>query len=180
MALEIVFFSRNFRNFTVRFRQDTELCGGRRLAELINEWKPDRPEITLKWVTPPEWPLRIRGLPKIKSRMAGGQLEWEFSDETKRDWSTILAGFLSSIDRCNENVKQAREVKTENLHKETVRWNLWCRFLYYFVIWEAGIVEDLLMKTNMVDGIPVKFLVRRTGNSRCLVNALSQSLLFGR
>ena len=143
MALEIFLFLRNFHNFTVRFRQDTELCGGRRLAELINEWKPDRPEITLKWVTPPEWLLRIRGLPKIKSRMAGGQLEWEFSDETKRDWSTILAGFLSSIDRCIENVKQAREMKTENLHKETVRWNLWCRFLYYFVTWEAGTVEDL-------------------------------------
>ena len=93
----------------------------------------------------------------------------------------ILAGFLSAIDRSIENVKQAREMKKENLHKETETWNLWCRRLYYFITWEAGIVEDLLMKTNMVDGIlPVKLLIRGTSDSRCLVDALNQSLSFGR
>ena len=176
-SLEIFFLWRNFRKFTVRFRQDICLCGGQRLAKLIGQWKADRPEITLRWVTPPKWLVRIEGLPKIRSRTAGGRLEWEFSDKTKRDWSMILVAFLSAVDRSIENVKQARE-----MDKEMETLNLWCRRLYYFVAWEAGIVEDLLTKTNMVDhiGMPTKFVPIRTSGSKCLVNALNQSLSYGR
>ena len=176
-SLEIFFLWRNFRKFTVRFRQDISLCGGKRLAKLIGQWKADRPEITLKWVTPPEWLVRIKDLPIINSRTAGGRLEWEFSDKTKRDWSMILVAFLSAVDRSIENVKQARE-----MDKEMETLNLWCRRLYYFVAWEAGIVEDLLTKTNMVDhiGMPTKFVPIRTSGSKCLVNALNQSLSYGR
>ncbi|KIM61445.1 hypothetical protein SCLCIDRAFT_1215887 [Scleroderma citrinum Foug A] len=90
-------------------REDTRLCGGKWLAELIGQWKPDRPEITLrKWVNPPEWLVILKGLPKIKStRMARGQLEWEFFDKTKQ-------GYWE-----------------ENLQKEMGRLNFWCRYLYY-------------------------------------------------
>ena len=164
----------------MRFRQDTRLCGGKRL-ELIGQWKPDRPEITLRWVTPPDWLVKIEGLPKIRStRMAEGQPEWEFSDQTKRDWSMILVAFLSAVDKSIENVTQARRFKEENLHEEMETLNFWCRSLYYFVTWEAGIVEDLLTKTNMVDGITTAFVPMGTDNSRCFVNALNQSLSYGR
>ena len=161
----------------MRFRQDTRLCGGKRLAELIAQWKPtDRPEITLKWVTPPAWLLQLKDLAKIKSRMARGHIEWEISDETKRDWSTMLVAVLSAVDKSIENVKQARDMGEENPHEEMETLSFWCRVLYYFVTWEAGIVKDLLTKTDMVERI---FMPMRTDNSRCLVNALIQSLSYG-
>jgi len=113
-------------------------------------------------------------LPKIQStRIARGQLEWEFSDKTKYDWSRILVAFLSYVDQSIEKVKRAMEMGNENLDKEMVTLNFWCRYLYYFVTWKAEIVRGLLMKTNMVDSI---FLPRQRGFSRCLVNALNQSL----
>ena len=137
------------------------------MAELIGQWKPDRPEITLKWVNPPQWLVILKGLPKIKStRMARGQLEWEFSDKTKQDWSGILVFFLTGVDRSIEEVKQARE---GNLQKQMGGLIFWCRYLYYFVTWNAGIVKDLLTRTNMVDGITA-FMPMRTDNSGCLVN----------
>ncbi|KIM59173.1 hypothetical protein SCLCIDRAFT_1031603 [Scleroderma citrinum Foug A] len=43
--------------------------------------------------------------------------------------------------------------------------NFWCRSLYYFVTWEAGVVEDLLTKTNMVDGITTAFVPMGTDNT---------------
>ena len=49
-SLEIFFLSRSICKFTVRFREDTRLCGGKQLFELISQWVPDRPEITPKWV----------------------------------------------------------------------------------------------------------------------------------
>ena len=174
MSLEIFFLRRSFHELSVRFREDTRLCGGKQLNELIGQWKPNRPEIALRWVNPPEWLVMLNGLPKIKStRMTGGQLEWEFSDKTKYDWSRILAVFLTSVGQSIEDVKQARE---ENLQKEMETLNFWCRYLYYFVTWKAGIVRDLLMKTNMVNGMTTAFMPMRTTNSRCFVNALNQSL----
>ena len=165
----------------MRLREDTRLCGGKRLAELIGEWKPtDRPEITLRWVTPPAWLVKVKNLPTIKStRLDRGRLEWEFSDKTKHDWSRILVALLSSVDISIESVNQAKEMRKSNLHKEMETLNRWCRFLYYFVTWEAGIVKDLLTKTNMVDGITFVPPPMRTDNSKCLVNALNQSLSYG-
>jgi len=150
------------------------------LTELIGQWKPNRREITRKWVTPPDWLVKSKGLPKIKStRIIAGQPEWEFSDKTKRDWSRILVAFLSAVDKSIENMEQAMKMKKEDLDKEMEILNFWCRLLYYFVTWEAGIVEDLLMKTNMVDGITTTFMSMRTGNSRCLFT-LNQSLSYDR
>ena len=165
----------------MRFSADTKLCDGKRLAELICQWKPDRPEITPRWVNPPEWLVRIKNLPKIKStRMAEGQPQWEFSDETKRDWSMILVAFLHAMDKGIEKVNQAREMGKKNLHEQMKVLNFWCRCLYYFVTWKAEIVKDLLTKTNVVDSITAKFMPKNTGNSRCLVNASNQSLLYDR
>jgi len=165
----------------MRFRQDTRLCGGKRLAELIGQWKPDRPEIARKWVTPPDWLVKLKGIPKIKStRMVAEQLEWEFSDKTKRDWSRILVTFLSAVDKSIDNVEQAKEMEMENLHKKMETLNFWCRLLYYFVTWEAGIVKDLLTKTNMVNGVTAILMPMATDDSRCLINALNQSLSYGR
>ena len=153
VSLEIFFLRRSFHELSVRFREDTRLCGGKRLNELIGQWKPNRPEIALRWVNPPEWLVMLNGLPKIKStRMTGGQLEWEFSDKTKYDWSRILAVFLTSEGQSIEDVKQARE---ENLQKEMETLNFWCRYLYYRDC-QGSIDED-------------KYGVR--GDSRCLVNA---------
>ena len=171
MSLENFVLRRSFHKLSVRFKEDTKLCGGQRLAELIGKWKPDRPEIAPRWVNPPEWLVMFKGLPKIKStRMVRGQPEWEFSDKTKYDWSRILAVFLTGVGQSIEKVEQARE---ENLQKEMETLNFWCRYLYYFVTWKAGIVRDLLTKTNMVDDMTMPM---RTDNSRCLVNALNQSL----
>ncbi|KIM55298.1 hypothetical protein SCLCIDRAFT_307910 [Scleroderma citrinum Foug A] len=163
VPLENFFLRRSFHKLSVRFREDTRLCGGKRLNELIGQWKPNRPEIALRWVNPPEWLVMLKGLPKIKStRMVRGQPEWEFSDKTKYDWSRILAVFLTSVGQSIEDVKQARE---ENLQKEMETLNFWCRYPYYFVTWKAGIVRDLLMKTNMVNGMTTAFMPMRTTNT---------------
>ncbi|KIM55278.1 hypothetical protein SCLCIDRAFT_52854, partial [Scleroderma citrinum Foug A] len=161
VSLEIFFLRQSFHKLSICFKEDTKLCGGQRLAELIGKWKPDRPEIAPRWVNPPGWLVMLKGLPKIKStRIVRGQPEWEFSDKTKYDWSRILVTFLTGMGQSIEKVERAGE---ENLQKEMKTLNFWCRYLYFFVTWKAGIVRDLLTKTNMVDNMTMPM---RTDNSR--------------
>ena len=175
-----LFLWRSFYKFAVCFREDRKrLCGDkRRLAELIRQWNPDPNRLSLVsqagMLTVPDWLTRLEHVPKIKStRLAGEQLQWEFSDKTKHDWSMILVALLSSI---NQAILEMEKTGLKKMGEEMVHLNLQCRYLYYFIAWDAEIVKELLKKTNMVDDIATKFMPMRTGNSKCLINALNQSL----
>ena len=144
---------------------------------VISQWKTDRLEITPKWVGS-DWLNTINGLPKIKStRTIKGRVEWEFSDKTKHGWSVIFVALLSAVDKAIEGLKRT-EIKRKDVRREMETLNTWCRMLYYFVSWEAGIVSELLTKTNMVDGITDTFMPMRTDSGRCLINALDRSLSY--
>ncbi|KIM66535.1 hypothetical protein SCLCIDRAFT_21983 [Scleroderma citrinum Foug A] len=164
-----LFLWRSFYKFAVCFREDRKrLCGDkRRLAELIRQWNPDPNRLSLVsqagMLTVPDWLTRLEHVPKIKStRLAGEQLQWEFSDKTKHDWSMILVALLSSI---NQAILEMEKTGLKKMGEEMVHLNLQCRYLYYFIAWDAEIVKELLKKTNMVDDIATKFMPMRTGNT---------------
>ena len=168
---------RPFRSFSCTDASENSSHASRRiggkLVVLIDQWKPSDYEITLtpRWVSPPEWLVTAKGLPKIRSRMTRGGPEWKLSDKTKRDWAKILVLFIRKVaGSIEETSRHLKNLGTnEDPWKTLQRLNSWCRLLYYFVAWKAGIVKDLLTKTNMVYGIATRFMPVGTGDSRCLV-----------
>jgi len=106
-VLETFLLSRSTHEFTelCSGRVPAGLCGGKQLAVVISQWKTDHLEIAPKWIDS-DWLNTINGLPKIKStRTVKGQVEWEFSDKTKHDWS-MLVTLLSAVDEAIEDLKQ--------------------------------------------------------------------------
>ena len=167
-TLELFFLSLSHQKLTARFKEDETLCGGRRLYEVIRDWQPNRAEITLKWVRPPEWLVEFEGLPSIKSREVDGQAEWEFSDDTKKAWSEVLVILLSEVGRAIKLFQDARDKEGKEAEEEErqamVTLNTWCRALCHFIIWDEEIVPSLLTKTNMVDSITTNFMPTQDNN----------------
>lgn len=160
-SLELFFLSRSYRKFVVRFKEDIRLCGGKRLYDVIRDWRPDRAGIVPKWVSPPGWLLGFQGLPSIKSRQVKEQIQWEFSDDTKHAWSKVLEIILRKVDDGIKQVKSTKGKAGEKTEEETRQamnaLNIWSRTLYYFIVWDAGVVKSLLTETNMVASITTTF-----------------------
>ncbi|KAL4074782.1 hypothetical protein V8B97DRAFT_1868240 [Scleroderma yunnanense] len=174
--LELFFLTRSYRNFTKRFRGDCTLFGGKRLLDVISQWRPDprRHEIGPRWVVSPQWLLCIEGLPVMKSRIVNGQLEWEFSDDTKGAWSIILGVFLRAVDCMIENVKSAKG--EEKVREAMIDLNYWCIGLYCLITWKAGIVKSLLTRTDMIDSITTASMpVKAAGDADLVELELGES-----
>ena len=178
-ALKVFFLSWSFPKFIARFNEDTRLCGGKQLFEVIREWNPARGrKVVSRWVDRPNWLVQFKALPPIPSRVVNGKVKCEFSDDTKRIWSDVLIAFLVGVDKSIGDVKQARdkgEEGEEEAHRAMRQLNKWCCGLYYFVSWEAGIVQRLLTKTSMLNSIAIPTMLEKTASSRCLIDALDQS-----
>jgi len=178
-SLEIFFLLRSFPKFIARFNEDTRLCGGKRLFEVIREWNPARgAKILPRLFDWPDWLVQFKALPPIPSRVVDGKVKCEFSDVTKRMWSEVLAAFLVGVDKSIGDVKLARgrgEEGEEEAHRAMRQLNEWCRGLYYFVYWEAGIVQKLLTKTTMLNSITVPAMLDKTASSRCPIDVSDQS-----
>ena len=183
-ALEVFFLSRSFPKFVARFKEDTRLCCGKRLFEVIRQWKPShsrrRREIPLpKLVNWPDWLVQLKALPPIPSKLVNGEVKCEFSDDTKRIWSEVLVAFLVGVDKAIGDVMLARDKADkgeEEAHRAMFQLNYWCRMLYDFVYWDAGIVPFLLTKTTMLnDMVTPTMLHPEIAGSRCLIDVLDQS-----
>jgi len=155
-SLEVFFLSRSFPKFVARFNKDTRLCSGKQLFE-VTQWKQPRRrrEILLpKLVNWPDWLVQLKALLPIPSRLVNGEVKCDFSDDTKRIWSVVLLAFLIGVDKTIGDVTLARDkgVKGEKeADRAMLQLNDWCRMLYHFVYWDAGIVPSPLKKTTMLD-----------------------------
>ena len=146
-----------------------------KLASIISKWDPNTCSavIPCKWVTAPGW---LRGhfsdrLQERFKRSKGVVEEWEFSKETIHVWCSIVVAILGNLDERIQRVKSSRaelsklglnasqKQKAENeLRDEMHDLNEWCRGLYFFVEWKAGVVESLMTETNMFADIETEFM----------------------
>lgn len=131
-SLEVFFVSRSFPKFVARFNEDTRLCSGKQLFEVIRQWKQPRRrrEILLpKLVNWPDWLVQLKALPPIPSRLVNGEVKCKISDDIKRVWIVVMLAFLVGVDKAIGDVMLARD-KGAKGEKEADRamfqLNDWC------------------------------------------------------
>lgn len=192
-SAERFFLSRSFSRFVARVKADTRLCGGKRLFDVIRDWRPERAEIPLQWVAPPRWLLDFQDALSINARRVNERVEWEFSDATKLAWAKVLETMLRKVDDGIEEVASARDKSGKEAEEEVDRamgvLSIWCRALLYFTAWNAGVVKSLLTKTSMVssismptNGVSCAFFSRCAGLrliATCFLNSHERSWCVG-
>ena len=157
-------------------------CCGKRLFEVIRQWKPRRRRREIPHPKLVNWPdrlVQLEALPPIPSRLVNGEMKCKFFDDTKCIWSEVFAALLAGVDKTIGDVTLSREKGhkvEEEAHRAMLQLNDWCRMLYNFIYWDAGIVPTLLGKTTMLsDMLAPTMLDPEIASSKCLIGVLDQS-----
>jgi hypothetical protein len=146
----------SFPKISARFHEDKRIFGGRRLFEVIKQWKPDDPNLIPQWVPVPPWLCTVIPdlMPEEGVREVGGQVEWKLLNETLPSWATLLAAMHMVLD---ESIQKARGVMqctgkslTEDQCSAISDVHHWCNLLYHFIFWDQQVVQFLMRKTTLL------------------------------
>ncbi|KAL4073362.1 hypothetical protein V8B97DRAFT_230318 [Scleroderma yunnanense] len=170
--------SRSFRKLRARLQFGEWRCK-ERLSNKIRQWQPAGSNINLRWVNVPLWLKECVSqfpLVMMKHRVRMGEngrevLQWEFSDETRKLWATVLATMLSELRQAVEKAhrirtrshSRARPSKEERDAISNV--SLWSYNLFSYIYWEEGIVQALLTETDLADAMLGNSSVKLTGGA---------------
>ncbi|KAL4081204.1 hypothetical protein J3A83DRAFT_4084967, partial [Scleroderma citrinum] len=176
--------SRSFRKLRARLQFGEWRCK-ERLSNKIQQWQPAGSNINPRWVNVPLWLKEcVSQFPSVimKHRVRIGEdgrevLQWEFSDETRKLWATVLATMLSELRQAVEKAhrirtrsySRARPSKEERDAISNV--SLWSYNLFSYIYWEEGIVQTLLTETDLADAMLDENSSSKEGDKNILTTA---------
>jgi hypothetical protein len=109
-AMSCFVVMRSFRKLATRFDEDKKFfTRSHRLYEVSEQWEPDEPDLTPRWVPVPLWLCSIfpNLMPEDGVCRAGDQILWKLANETMSSWATRLAKMLRGLDKSIQSANVA-------------------------------------------------------------------------
>ena len=155
-AMSCFVVMRSFQKLAARFDADRWFfTGSHKLYEVIEQWKPNEPDLAPRWVPVHPWLCHIIPdlMPEEGVYRAGDQIYWKLANETISLWATLLVEMLRNLDKsiqaANIVMKSMDDTLTGDQQSTLSNVNDSCELLYHLIFWNQRVVQFLLEKTSL-------------------------------